>query len=1302
MDTKKYKFYKLTPIRDVSLKAYRDALDYVFSDDDLKNIAITGPYSSGKSSMLETYKTINKDKKFVHISLAHFETATDFLYEPEIDSKRDEVDKNIFEKKTSSRKFEADIKSVEGKILNQLIHQIDVNNIPQTHFKIKRPFSSKKMLMISAIITMFFGFLIFLINRNAWTVFVNGISEEWLKFLLSPTISDWFVVASIGICSIIFSWGLFNVLKLQHNKNLFKKLNIKGNEIEIFENDNDSFFNKHLNEVLYLFRNIKADAIVFEDIDRYNSNQIFEKLREINYLLNNSPNKNIKKKPNDNIKKKPNDNIKKKSNDNSDSVFRFFYLIRDDIFDSKDRTKFFDFIIPIVPVIDGANSYEKFIEYFKSGGILDCFDLDFLQEISTYIDDMRLLKNIYNEYQVYHERIQLTELRFNKLLGMIIYKNLFPRDFSELQLGKGYVFCLFRKKEEFIESEINKIEERIADINNLFISADQEQLRDLNELDTIFLTENKCIYDVNGKESGEYETRGEFVRAMKEHPDQVYSSPSSYGRSHNRGIANIKLEFEKLLSIPEYQERKRIIEAKTSETKSVLYDELDKLKNRKIELESATLSEIIQISKKMSAKVFASVYIDEINVTYNYEDVKSSCYFPLIKYLVRNKHIDENYANYMSYFYEQSISRLDQIFLRSVFDVEAKPFTYALKDPDLVSNKISTRYYSQPEVLNFDLFDSLLKLQNEKLFIFLEQLRINNRIDFVMEFWQTGKEIPSLFRNINKAWNTIWYENLTKEIISGKDKNRYLIDTFYYSLQDDIENMNIEDSITRYISSCADFLSISDSKIPLIIDALELLRIRFDTIDYEYSNKELFSEVYSRNLYEINKSMIFLILKEVYKITETKDFYYKNYSLIMSKPDEPLAKYIESNMNSYLDIAISICDGKINDDEEYAILLLNNPSVEKEHKENYIDILTTQIEKLTSINDFDLWPLLLRHHRVPCSKENVISYYFNSGDIFDETLTKFINESKLEKGLKYNDISDKYGDEKADDFCNHIIVNNNLENEKYTDLLLDFGKIYTQFNFSNIDNDKMDILIKLNILKMNAENLIFIRENYAECKMCFIISNINEYAQSILNEETFDISELKYLLKKQISNENLLNLLILTDEPISIEDLDVSDEVKKHIIENNYYRVDLVSLISSYEKSSSEIKAAVYGICIREIEYIIDNAIKVPYSLIIELLKSSSILIKRELVASQLGYLNINQAMECFNILKMDDLLTVFGGKWPSIEIDAINTSILEIMKKQGWISSFAENRDKSGYYRVIAKARRNSDSQSKLPDHLL
>ena len=73
---------------------------------------------------------------------------------------------------------------------------------------------------------------------------------------------------------------------MTHRKNIFRKLNLNGNEIEIFEESDDSYFDKYLNEVLYLFENADADVIVFEDMDRFNANKIFERLREVNTLAN--------------------------------------------------------------------------------------------------------------------------------------------------------------------------------------------------------------------------------------------------------------------------------------------------------------------------------------------------------------------------------------------------------------------------------------------------------------------------------------------------------------------------------------------------------------------------------------------------------------------------------------------------------------------------------------------------------------------------------------------------------------------------------------------------------------------------------------------------------------------------------------------------------------------------------------------------------------------------------------------------------------------------------------------------------
>lgn len=96
-------FHKLTPTDAVNMEVYEDAFKYIFENADVKNVAIAGPYSAGKSSLLESYKKNHNNKKFLHISLAHFE----------------EVDE------LNNTESEAETETVlEGKILNQLIQQI--------------------------------------------------------------------------------------------------------------------------------------------------------------------------------------------------------------------------------------------------------------------------------------------------------------------------------------------------------------------------------------------------------------------------------------------------------------------------------------------------------------------------------------------------------------------------------------------------------------------------------------------------------------------------------------------------------------------------------------------------------------------------------------------------------------------------------------------------------------------------------------------------------------------------------------------------------------------------------------------------------------------------------------------------------------------------------------------------------------------------------------------------------------------------------------------------------------------------
>lgn len=256
-EPQKYVFEKLTPVSNSDISVYETAIDFVFKNDDVKNIAISGAYGAGKSSVLASYKAIHGEKKFLHISLAHFQNNQSEDNSPE--TIKDSI--------------------LEGKILNQLIHQIPAEKIPQTNFRVKKSTGNATIIAYTAAVAIFLLALLHILFFDNWCVFIGTLPVGLVsRFFNLFTTKSSLLYSGIG-CFIIVLILIFQILLVQKNKSIFKKLNIQGNEIEIFEESDDSYFDKYLNEVLYLFENTDANVIVFEDMDRFDAHRIFERLR---------------------------------------------------------------------------------------------------------------------------------------------------------------------------------------------------------------------------------------------------------------------------------------------------------------------------------------------------------------------------------------------------------------------------------------------------------------------------------------------------------------------------------------------------------------------------------------------------------------------------------------------------------------------------------------------------------------------------------------------------------------------------------------------------------------------------------------------------------------------------------------------------------------------------------------------------------------------------------------------------------------------------------------------------------------
>lgn len=120
-----------------------------------------------------------------------------------------------------------------------------------------------------------------------------------------------------------------------------------------------------------------------------------------------------------------------------------------------------------------------------------------MQGLSLYIDDMRLLKNIYNEFVIYFNRLNTTELDCNKMLAIITYKNLFPRDFAKLQLNQGFVYTVFCKKDSFIEDKITEMKEDIVVRKQKLSALREENLISMRELNAAFADKYLSNYYYN-------------------------------------------------------------------------------------------------------------------------------------------------------------------------------------------------------------------------------------------------------------------------------------------------------------------------------------------------------------------------------------------------------------------------------------------------------------------------------------------------------------------------------------------------------------------------------------------------------------------------------------------------------------------------------------------------------------------------------------------------------------------------------------------------------------------------------------
>ena len=383
---------------------YLNTIEDAIKNSQNKNIAITGGYGAGKSTIINTYinNTSTSDDKIIKVSIAKFE------------SKENEEISNAIEKQ----------------ILQQIIHQIDAKEIPGSRFIRFSELSSWQRW--SRLIGLIF------LNIVLLDLVFGGLLSGYLTKVLSVelgllSIIVLIILATLSITIYIYFFTfLFQKFKIS-------KFGIASSHIEFDLNDDSVYFNDYFSDIVYLFKKTKYNIVIFEDLDRFNSIEIFEKLRMLNINLN-------------------------KSHHLKNNDITFVYALKDDVFSNTDddshlvRTKFFDLLIPTINILHTENFKEymrQTIEAYIEIEEKDKFEL-LIEDISLFITDMRTLINICNEFKVYQERLKNSKLLDTEILPFIVYKNIYPVDFSRLLRSEGLLFKVFNDEGRYKEELVNQ------------------------------------------------------------------------------------------------------------------------------------------------------------------------------------------------------------------------------------------------------------------------------------------------------------------------------------------------------------------------------------------------------------------------------------------------------------------------------------------------------------------------------------------------------------------------------------------------------------------------------------------------------------------------------------------------------------------------------------------------------------------------------------------------------------------------------------------------------------------------------
>lgn len=1045
------KFVDLAPTDEADKAGvYSEAILFATNNAKVSNIALTGPYGSGKSSIIQSF--LGKYRRpALHISLAAFA--------PEADSGGEKVSRQ----------------EIERSILQQMLYGADANKLPLSRFK---------RIQSPGVWSIFKSLYIMLGILALWYVFHQREDIISGTLFVPLALSNWFNLGLFALAA-TFLWVTLHHFYVASFGLSLKSISLKDVEIRPAVDDQTSILNRHLDEIVYFFQSTNYDLVIIEDLDRFNNTEIFVTLREINSLVN--ENAGVKR------------------------TIRFLYALRDDMFVNTDRTKFFEFIIPVIPIINTSNSIDMVLEQGRRLELDGRLDRQFLREVSRYLNDLRLIQNIFNEYAIYVANLETDGenlLDANKLLAILIYKNVYPRDFEQLHRGAGTLAGILNRQDELIRHGETTYRIEIAELERRLEVAERQTPSDSRELRQIYamaLIEKLPAIVVHV--SHDQQTWIALPQLVSHDAfEQLIGAPRLFHHNvhgHQQQVDVSKLQSE-VDSQKSYQQRKEEIESKAADNKNKSLRQIRDLRSKIAALRTTKLNELLRLNADRVQELFE-------NFGENGE---------LARFLILEGHLDDTYYQYTSLFHSGRLSPNDNKFLIQIRAFITPEPGFPIDNPKEVIAAMRDEDFRQSYVLNVKLVDSLLSDrssyldQTQKLFEFLSS-EFESCEDFFDAYYTSGRDVVGLLSGLVKAW-----KSLVPTVIASSNNISHVTQL--------VSNLpeSLLETLARDFDELPEF--VSENLPEILVNSPELAPERLECLDFEIKDlasikehSEIVHVMFEEGLFELTIANVEYVYQAILGENDLEPLRERNFTAIRSTNNATLMKRLERDFDRYLRDILLELQGNSKEDAPAILAVVRHDTLNEDELWEFLERQTTLLPTLEDVPE-RLHAMLFKLNVIEPTWVNCLD--FMEGEGFEaDSLVGYLDRDVVRAAILQYPIP---SDSDSLQLRQFLVGAGSLSDAAYKEYAHAMPNSF-KMPPKGLEPAKLRILIDEGKITFSEESLEALADN-RDLQVLFVAANIDTY---LADPDSFALDEdfLEDLLRSEIDHAAKLRIVELMD-----------------------------------------------------------------------------------------------------------------------------------------------------------------------------